>query len=316
MFIMASTEVDTFLRLYTANTKRRYTTVINDFKAFIGPNTSLADITVSDAYQYLDHLKQRDGINSRGGGTASLAGATIRNAVETLRSLYRYLTSIGLITINPFDAVANHTPSNKFNQKRPTEIVPFDKVMELCNVPSRFSPEGIRDRAILAALFGGGLRKSEVLNLTLGDVRTQTTKEGEIVFYLRLSATKSGYEQHQALPDWAAERMMRLIEVRRVEQAKELDPLFCTYVADNTTNASISIRTLDRLFRSWCDNCGLPETITCHSARATAISQLLAQGVSHREVQLFARHSSVVTTEGYDKRYFGIEKSVALVLKY
>lgn len=45
-----------------------------------------------------------------------------------------------------------------------------------------------------------------------------------------------------------------------------------------------------------------PRHYTPHSARATAITKLLADGVPHREVQEFSRHSSVRMVERYDKR--------------
>jgi integrase len=49
--------------------------------------------------------------------------------------------------------------------------------------------------------------------------------------------------------------------------------------------------------------------VTPHSARATAITRLLEQGFSHREVQEFSRHSSVLMVEKYDKRRFSLDES-------
>jgi integrase len=55
---------------------------------------------------------------------------------------------------------------------------------------------------------------------------------------------------------------------------------------------------------------------TPHSARATAITKLLADGIPHREVQEFSRHSSIQMVEWYDKRRFSVEQSPAKELSY
>jgi hypothetical protein len=48
----------------------------------------------------------------------------------------------------------------------------------------------------------------------------------------------------------------------------------------------------------------------------TAISKLLSDGISHREVQEFSRHSSVQMVELYDKRRIGVEDNPGKKLEY
>lgn len=292
-----------FIAGLTENSVRRYKTVLEQFAKFL--KTSLQEASAREVIQYSAELKKK-----------KLAGATIRNSIEILRSYYNYLQKMGEIEVNPVERAALRLPHKFFNQKRPTKIVPFEHVKAFCDAPSRHTKAGIRDRGILACLFGGGLRKSEVLNLSLDDVRIHETEE-KAIYYLRLVHTKAGHPDEQAIPDWAAERVTRVVENRISEGANNSDPLFVHYYKDGRCkNKSLFTRTFDRIFTFYRREIGLPDTITPHSARATAISQLLALGIPIREVQKFARHASVTTTELYDKRYFGVENSVAKKLRY
>jgi integrase len=56
--------------------------------------------------------------------------------------------------------------------------------------------------------------------------------------------------------------------------------------------------------------------VTPHSARATAITKLLTDGIPHREVQAFSRHASIQMVEHYDKRRFDVERSPAKGLEF
>lgn len=304
--------IETFLEMYNSeNTKRRYKAVLLGFSEFVGGN--LLETTVEDVFEYHDKLKKRDGIEPRLGGSRKLSGRTLKNTFEIINSFFNHAVKRGRIKFNPVERADVRLPHIEHNEKRATQIVDFDEVMTVCNGPSRHTKRGIRDRAILACLFGGGLRKSEVIKLNLADV--MVNKKG---LYLLLRNTKSGKTQTQALPDWASERVTRLLEVRKSEKAEAKDSLVVNYRThkEYPVNKPMPISTFDEIFYKWRNQAGISSYISPHSARATAISQLLALKIPIRDVQIFARHESVRTTEQYDKRYLGYGKEVAEKLSY
>ena len=61
---------------------------------------------------------------------------------------------------------------------------------------------------------------------------------------------------------------------------------------------------------------GAGNFVSPHSARATAITKLLSDGFSHREVQEFSRHASIQMVEVYDKRRISIDDNPASDLDY
>lgn len=217
-----------------------------------------------------------------------------------------------LLELNPlqseqFTRRVNETP------KRPTEALEFNEVMDFINLPGKRTPKEIRDTAILTVFFAGGLRRSEVCGLKMRNVLL--TKNGTL--FLRLEKTKSQKTQDQAIPEWAFKNIFDYVEQRKKELAKSPDPLFTMYeVARGPTHTHISDKSMERIWNKYRDMAKLPASITTHSARATAITKLLSDGMSYREAQEFSRHASVAMVEQYDKRIFGVDKSPAKKLAF
>ena len=254
--------------------------------------------------------ERRDGLQS------TLANATIAKKLAALRRIYRMLLAANVgVAQNPFDVDKVPPPSVRAGQKRPTEMVDFALVQEIVALPDSKTPKGVRDRAILAVLFGGGLRRSEACNLCIGDVRVSS--KGTV--FLRLRATKAKKDADQALPAWAAGAVRDLIGQRVREGAGTGDFLFVGYrgqAGKTPSHEAISRVGLYQLFKSYCVRAGAGRFATPHSARATAITKLLADGIPHREVQEFSRHSSIAMVEAYDKRRIGVDENPARRLEY
>lgn len=291
------------IRRLRPNSQRRYLTALNDLDRFMKGRLDL--ITENDVFNYFDELCERDGIAPREGDCFSLSSRTVRNQIDVLKAMFRSAKKRGAIDRNPFETADLRMPHLKSNEKRPTQMLDFEQVLEFCNTPSRFSREGVRDRAILAALFGGALRRTEVINLRICDVCRLRTDIGEGL-YLKLFNTKSQKPEEQPLPAWATERILLLVEQRLRDGAISKMPLVTQYRGRGTQKLPDNKHVPGSTFGRWFDAnrraAGLPEHITIHSARATAISYLFDLGIPLRSIQMFARHASAQTTEIYDKR--------------
>ena len=259
-----------------------------------------------------ERLKRRpaDGLQS------TLSNSTITKKGSALRRLYRVLIGAELgLNKNPFDADAVAVKGGQSGQKRPTEMLPFEAVSAVLELPQLEEPKGRRDQVIMALLFGGGLRRSEVVKLRLGDIRI--SDGGTTFLYLR--STKAQKDAQQALPDWAAQIIWPWVDERQKSGAEEGDYLIVSYRGKGgrtPTNYPLSPSGLYRLFRSYVEQVVDGGRFSPHSARATAITKLLSDGLSHREVQEFSRHASVLMVESYDKRRFGVDSSPARQLSF
>ncbi len=254
--------------------------------------------------------RKKDGLES------TLSNATIHKKFAALRRIYRMLVASNLgITENPFEADKVPPPPKDAGRKRPTQMIDFELVMEIISSPDSSTPKGRRDRAMLALLFGAGLRRSEVVSLRIGDVRR--TSGGTTFLYLR--HTKAKRDAEQAVPEWAAHFLQDWIKDRRDHKASEGDHLFVGFTGQGgktPTDRKMSDTGLYLIFKQYCLAAGAGAYVTPHSARATAITKLLTDGIPHREVQEFSRHASIQMVEWYDKRRFDVEQSPAKGLSY
>jgi integrase len=123
----------------------------------------------------------------------------------------------------------------------------------------------------------------------------------------------------QAVPKWAANHLWSLIEERKKEGAKDADYVFLGYTGrggQTRSDKPISDTGVYLLFKHYCQVVGVGTHATPHSARATAITKLLADGIPHRQVQEFSRHASIQMVEWYDKRRFSVDENVGVGLEY
>ena len=87
--------------------------------------------------------------------------------------------------------------------------------------------------------------------------------------------------------------------------------------ADPThTNKPLNPRTINEILETYAKKCDFNVRVSPHSARATFISELLELGVDIYTVAREVHHSSVKTTQEYDKRRRRLLDSPVTKLRY
>jgi len=252
--------------------------------------------SMGDAAQYL--------------ATMTCADNTKRKKFKILRTLYAVFFDLKLVKENPFSQAARFLSARKQQQVRPTKRISAADVRRLLDVEPVRDFHKVRDHAILALMFGCGLRRAELLRLNIDDVRV--SQEG--VPYLRLRDTKAGIEQEQPIPAWALERVTAYIAERHHFGATDSEPLFATRHGDEWRRMGHS--NLYKLFVGYCKALELEPGTAPHAARATAATQLLESGESYDSVQRFLRHKSPWMVQTYDKRRFSLRNNPGRKLQY
>ncbi|RIL11220.1 MAG: hypothetical protein DCC75_02770 [Proteobacteria bacterium] len=333
-----------FLSMRSPNTQSTYMGIISEWCEFLGAKAGSKEaakkvIAATDlhAIAYKNWLEKKPGERPRAqrkgslsrevrivsgrsakkvGLEHTLSNATIAKKFAALRRIYRMLIGAGVgVKENPFDSDRVPAPPKAAGRKRPTEMVDFAMVQRIVNAPDGKSAKGVQDRAILAVFFGGGLRRAEVLGLRCGDIRRSA--KGTIFLYLR--STKAKKDAEQALPPWASKLLLAHLELRRKQGAREADYLFVSFrgrAGSKATESPLSPAGLYKMFKFYCSKADAGQFLSPHSARATAITKLLSDGIPHRQVQEFSRHSSIQMVELYDKRRMGVDENPAKLLDY
>ncbi len=149
---------------------------------------------------------------------------------------------------------------------------------------------GIRDRAIVAVSFYGGLRAHEIASLTLGCVRGA---DGAVVREFLLSRSQTKGKQGRKV--FLSEKLRKEIAyfLSRTQMTDPSEPLFKTQKGNRfTANA------MCHLFREIYREAGI-RGASSHSGRRTFITNLAAKGISVRVLAALAGHASISTTQRY-----------------
>lgn len=229
---------------------------------------------------------------------------TAYRKIVALKSIYDHLIAVGVMPENPFGRLAKELTHPGTGDRHPTEALTVAEVRRILSACQGGRPKEIVELGLMAGLFGGALRISEVIGLKVEDCQGS-----ELV----LRATKSGRIERQELPPWAVKAFGSLQQLRYSQGAGAMDPLLCRVNAEGRCHR-LSLSGARRMFVKILDRAGVRRVGT-HSGRATAITTLLSSGLSHREVQEFSRHASIQMVERYDKRRFD-RKRIAMSVSY
>ncbi len=137
------------------HTLRAYATDLRQFAEFLaGRGRALSDADVRDVRGFLATLQIK-----------GLARSTVARRTAAVRSFYKFLVRDGVQKTNPTSALR----SPRRERKLPGFLT-VSEVEQLLEAPDASGWTGLRDRAILETLYGGGLRVSELVGLDHEDV--------------------------------------------------------------------------------------------------------------------------------------------------
>ncbi len=174
----------------------------------------------------------------------------------------------------------------------------------LVNCQDDERPLGKRDRAILALLYAGGLRRSEAVALNLADY--DPTENA-----VRVRSGKGDKERIVYLAEGIQEPLLEWLKVR----GDYIGPLFCpiSWKSNLLTTRRLSDQAIAYLLGQRVKAAGI-DPASPHDFRRTFISNLLEAGADISTVQQLAGHASVTTTARYDRRGDEAKKRAAQLL--
>ncbi|ADO72872.1 tyrosine recombinase XerC [Stigmatella aurantiaca] len=221
-------------------------------------------------------------------GTLSVdhAPASRGRRLASIKSFYKYLVRQKLLSASP----AKLVKSPKLPKSLP-KVLPVDEVFAILEMPSLKTVLGLRDRAILEILYGGGLRISELCGLNLLDV----DRSGRIVRVMG----KGGKERLCPVNEPSI-RALEAYLARRGEllatphAGQDPEAMFLNYRGGRLTPRSIA-RHLD----TYVVKCALTRKVSPHALRHSFATHLLGGGADVRSIQELLGHASLSTTQRY-----------------
>lgn len=241
----------------------------------------------------------------------NLAPKTIGRKLSALSSYFDFLVEKGMIDFNPATSVKR--PRQEVVS--PTNDLSDNQIGELLNSVDPEAPSAPLHKAILFTLFYTGIRKSELINLRLKDLKIIDNHK---ILEIRAKGGKFLQkvlhpECYEAICDylnWMKGLDREILPEDPIFQPTKnpKDPLLL--------NRHLTAKSIDYIIDIHCKKCGISERISPHSARASYIGSSLEAGADLLTVSQDVGHSSVKTTEIYNKRRKALKESPAYLLRY
>lgn len=219
--------------------------------------------------------------SSRGKPYATITRCLI---LSWVKKLYQYLQAEGYLLIDP----ASCLKFPRLGRRLPRSLLTVPEMKRLLLAPDVTKTWGLRDRAILELLYGAGLRFSELVDLTVGDVDVV-----ERVLWVRQG--KGGKDRVLPLGRWAAYWLAKyLAESDSLRRKQGTERVFLTPRGNRLANWVINTQ-----LRVYARASGISKPITLHSLRHTFATHLLKYGADLRKLQRLLGHALLSTTQVY-----------------
>jgi integrase/recombinase XerC len=214
------------------------------------------------------------------------APASRARRLASIKAFYKYLVRQKLLPASP----AKLVKSPKLPKALP-KVLPVDEVFAILEMPSLKTVLGLRDRAILELLYGGGLRISELCGLNLLDV-----DRGQRIVRVMGKGSKERLVpiNHQSVRALEAYLERRGELLATVKAGQDPEAMFLNFRGGRLTPRSIA-RHLD----AYVVQCALQRKVSPHAMRHSFATHLLGGGADVRSIQELLGHASLSTTQRY-----------------
>jgi integrase len=235
-------------------------------------------------------VEYRNGLQAAG-----LSPATIMVRLAAVSGMFRGLVAEGHLHGNP--AEPSVVPRLRLSEASRTEGLSPEEVRSMIGTCDG-TPGGLRDRALLLALFYQGLRRSEASRLRWQDL---TRRKGLLEIH---GGKASSYNALRLHPD-----VLGAIEEYHAVMNRELgrketgpgDPVFMTLSPGAEVGAALSPTAVNEIVKARARLTGIRRPVSAHSMRHACTTAALAAGAPLHQVQRHLRHKDVRTTLRYDR---------------
>jgi len=252
-----------------------YEATLGQFRVWLDaqtPGQTPDRVTAREVLEYLEHLRRE-----RDNGASA-----VNRVVTVLRSFYRAIVAMG--HLEPRENPLIGFPTIKAAPRKLPVVLDGEEVGRLLATPRATTVLGVRDRALLALLYGTGIRASECASLRESqiDLRALTvTVRG-----------KGGDERTIPFNDEVAARLREYVQVRGSQLPAA--PFFRSRSGKSLARGTIyeRVRTLGRRAR-------LAKPLSPHRLRHTFASHLVREGVGLVTIRDLLGHRQITSTQIY-----------------
>lgn len=249
-----------------ASSKESYLRRMNAFIQFMqNNNRALEEVTSRDIQQYILYLKRERG----------LTAGTINNYISAIRFFYTHVLE------KEWDA--KKIPRMKRTVNFPV-IPPRQDVQAILNTTSN-----LKHKAILALIYGSGLRVSEVASLRISDICSKTMR-------VRVENAKYGTNRYTILSETAL--LVLRAYFKAYLSSRPYQPGDWLFPGQNP-GEHLNIKTIKNTLIKLRNRLQLDNRISAHTLRHCFATHCLEEGVDLVFIQQMLGHKSIKSTMAY-----------------
>ncbi|MEY2569377.1 MAG: integrase/recombinase XerD [Actinomycetota bacterium] len=264
-----------------ANTITAYRRDLASYEEFLqGRGLGVADVTESVVEDYVAFLR-----------AAGRKPSSVARALVSVRSLHRFCVDEGAATSDPTgDVGAPRVPQGL------PKALSEEEVERLLGAVVGEDAAARRDRAILELLYAAGLRISELVGLSLGDLDLDGGVLRAFGKGSKERVVPVGRLARAALVAWLGRGGRDAMAPARWARRGDADAVFL-----NQRGGRLSRQGAWGVVRGYGDKVGLGERLTPHVLRHSCATHMLDHGADIRVVQELLGHASIATTQVYTR---------------
>lgn len=227
-----------------------------------------------------------------------LAANTVSTYLSAVRQFFSWLEgAVG------YPNVARSVKSPRRPKGFRRDALTLDQTVELLASVDRSNLEGLRNFAMLNLMVRTGVRSKEVIWADVGDIAQNS---GEMVLWV-LGKARGEKDEFVLLTESCYRPIMTYLAARGVRSSDE--PLF-TSCSRRNYGDRLTTGTIRYIAKAHLRGIDLDSPrLSCHSFRHSAVTYGFMSGAKPEEVQQMARHSSILTTLGYNHHLQRIEQA-------
>jgi integrase/recombinase XerD len=215
-------------------------------------------------------------------GREGLGARSAARHLSAVRGFVKFLLRERAIEIDPCALVQRPRTSRKLPR-----VLGLEEVLSILDAPKDLGFRGARDRALLAFLYGAGLRVSEATGLMLGDV---DRKKGVVT-----PLGKGGKRRLVPLGEHALAALDTYLE----ERAKSPHSINSKVLFLSPRGGPLTRQGVWKLLRAYARGVGIDKPSSPHKLRHSFATHLLEGGADLRSVQALLGHADIATTAIY-----------------
>ena len=258
-----------------------HTSVIREFIFFLECRSinDIKAVKATDIVAYYEYLKERP--NQRFGG--GLSNYMLKHHLFAVRIFFDYLTDTEQIEGSPA-----RLPKFSIGKGKEREALTVEEIKELYR-----ATKNRRERAILSLAYGCGLRRSEIVDLNVGDV----------VFSKGILTVRDG-KNHKSRVIPLSDNVIK--DLKEFVAYERRDRIIHTFSEQGFILNYIGLRAsggnLNDVIKDIAGRTSIKKNVTPHVLRHSIATHLLDQGADIHFVKNFLGHVSIDTSHIYSKR--------------